>query len=609
LEDDPISRTLRAYRQGINLDVYAAALTATNPHYVNYCGDGRYSTASVLNELPVDFIGEDHAHLTLPRRTPNKPILPRKFLQHQRATINVSTKQMEVVASDASEYFEKMDGDVLEEHVLVYEGKSLFAVPIDTKWVDSDRRSAWTNPAPTLNENDGFGFDGLINQLQVATHDLRTTQDATYGTSPLMELAAGVKTARRQNAQSNVRRLADEYLTVLGGLDNYNDKSSSDEEYINVVGGDASGDDDSDNDYLAVMGSLSAINSSSTSDEYLSVADLHSAVEGSSTSDEYLEVNGNSSDDDDTSQKRLPGRLSEIWQPTGAVRAPTYVFKKGSSWGETTKTLNLDKRGGLQRTSSSDSLGHMRVTQLHLNDEKDDGAGAGTSTCTSTSSDSNWFDVLPKLRKHSRGRTSNTVRFGSGSGARSAKSNVGGKNGGALGGSSGTGDVEGVLRVPPRNNAVRGWGFSGLDEETLEAPPRQVTHSEIKQKRDASRKFLLAENSATGSSSDSNWVDTIGNSNTPTLPENSSSDSQWINVLSKLDKHRGGKSSMAAPDGEELPTPPKPAFQSSTASAGLVARYQPAGMIRGSSAKTVKANFVIATKSKSAQNRSKNSML
>ena len=127
LRTDPITRTLHDYRKGGHKWQDAqgkTAAAATNPHYMR-CADPSSADPSSAHPSPADVFGEDETYRTLARdsRAPPPglcrqplpgpvgasdqpsahtakhplPPRPRRFSQHQRATINVSTSELEVV--------------------------------------------------------------------------------------------------------------------------------------------------------------------------------------------------------------------------------------------------------------------------------------------------------------------------------------------------------------------------------------------------------------------------------------------------------------------------------------------------------------------------------
>lgn len=194
----------------------------------------------------------------------------------RRATINKSRgmNSLEVVASTESKYFEAMEGDILEEHVLVYEGAGMYAIPLDADWVA---------PNPTLHRfealppaNPGHGDPDVA--LDSVDHAFGSAAAAAF---PL-DVAESEGMVSTSFAAMGGAIGTSEYLDVLGDGDEYLDvvgKEAGDnpDEYLEVDGNDVAGED---TDFSSVLSALAATGSASLDDDI----DIDA--------DEYLEVAG-----------------------------------------------------------------------------------------------------------------------------------------------------------------------------------------------------------------------------------------------------------------------------------------------------------------------------
>ena len=280
----------------------------------------------------------------------------------RRATINKSrgANRLEVVASAESKYFDAMEGDVLEEHVLVYEGSGMYAIPLDTTWVDPNPTVPLFEAPPPAYADQGdpdFALDSV-------DHAFGTTSAAFPFDFAESEQMVSTSFAAMGGATETF-----EYLDVLGTPPDMNDEyldvvwkgagDDNDNEYLEVDGGDDGDDDAGGDDFLSVLSALNAVATSSS--------DLEDGADADT--DEYLEVaggggeeEGDEDEEDGTGgisfSKPRPGRLKNIWAPTGAIRAPKMVFRKGSAWNAgTTKVVavNAFKHGSRKRHGSGES--------------------------------------------------------------------------------------------------------------------------------------------------------------------------------------------------------------------------------------------------------------
>lgn len=244
----------------------------------------------------------------------------------RRATINKSRgmNSLEVVASTESKYFEAMEGDVLEEHVLVYEGAGMYAIPLDTDWVDPNPTLHLFEALPPANSGHGDPDVGLDS----VDHAFGSAAAAAFP----FDFAESEQMVSTSFAAMGGATGTAEYLDVLGDGDEYLDvvgKEAGDnhDEYLEVDGNDVAGED---NDFFSVLSALAATGSASLDDD----TDIDA--------DEYLEVAGEAEEEEEEEEeeedggisfsKPAPGRLKNIWAPTGAIRAPKMVFRKGSAW-------------------------------------------------------------------------------------------------------------------------------------------------------------------------------------------------------------------------------------------------------------------------------------
>ena len=241
----------------------------------------------------------------------------------RRATINKSRgmNSLEVVASTESKYFEAMEGDVLEEHVLVYEGAGMYAIPLDTDWVDPNPTLHLFEALPPANSGHGDPDVGLDS----VDHAFGSAAAAAFP----FDFAESEQMVSTSFAAMGGATGTAEYLDVLGDGDEYLDvvgKEAGDnhDEYLEVDGNDVAGED---NDFFSVLSALAATGSASLDDD----TDIDA--------DEYLEVAGEAEEEAEDEadggvsfSKPAPGRLKNIWAPTGAIRAPKMVFRKGSAW-------------------------------------------------------------------------------------------------------------------------------------------------------------------------------------------------------------------------------------------------------------------------------------
>lgn len=260
----------------------------------------------------------------------------------RRATINTAggAGSLEVVASSQSAYFEAMDGDVLEEHVLVYEGAGVYAIPLDTEWSDADHNDDRTTlqlfepPYDQASAGGSDEFSDAISSLMLAGASIDHTEGTADVLTDFAESEQMVNT--RFAAMGRQEPNGSEYLDVLG-----NRSSVDDDEYLDVVGDGGGGgggeeylevDGNDDNDFMSVLKALKST----------------PAVDFDADADEYLEVAAESESEPDPEEddserdafsKPGPGRLKNVWAPAGAIRAPKMVFKKGSAWKSTATKL------------------------------------------------------------------------------------------------------------------------------------------------------------------------------------------------------------------------------------------------------------------------------
>lgn len=286
--------------------------------------------------------------------------------------------KLEVVASSESKYFQAMDDDVLADCVLVREGKSVYAIPVDQGWVDpdygrcpggSDDSAAETNiqinSAYNLADNiskagytygidDAVQFDfaesaqmgntsfaamGSANESRILTNSQYSETYSEAGTIPLNVLCNHSRPSDNEYLEITGKEGdADEYLDVTGGNGGDNDflsvfaalktvptatiADADADEYLEVTGG-----DDGDNDYFSVLVALKTVPTATVVD-----------------ADEYLEVNGDQSteeEDDDNGHAHDSGATAEakprrvrkaVWAPSGQLRAPKTMFVKRAVW-------------------------------------------------------------------------------------------------------------------------------------------------------------------------------------------------------------------------------------------------------------------------------------
>lgn len=282
----------------------------------------------------------------------------------RRATIDKSrgANRLEVVASAESKYFDAMEGDVLEEHVLVYEGSGMYAIPLDTAWVDPNPTVPLFEAPPPAYADQGdpdVALEGVAhafgNTASAFPFDFAESEQMV--STSFAAMGGATETFEYLDVLGNPPDMNDEYLDVV-----WKGAGDNDDEYLEVDDGDDGDDGDDDaggDDFLSV---LSALNAVATSD-----SDLEDGADADA--DEYLEVaggeGGRGEDDDEEDgtggasfSKPGPGRLKNIWAPTGAIRAPKMVFRKGSAWNAgTTKVVavNAFKHGSRKRHGSGES--------------------------------------------------------------------------------------------------------------------------------------------------------------------------------------------------------------------------------------------------------------